>query len=47
MAASPPVLGCTCGECTDGWLSPRMRYRLMSMSATIMIEYDYLTLVCR
>ncbi|KAJ8462685.1 hypothetical protein ONZ51_g10748 [Trametes cubensis] len=23
-------LGCTCGQCTDGWLSPRMRYRLLS-----------------
>ncbi|KAI0330692.1 hypothetical protein GY45DRAFT_733716 [Cubamyces sp. BRFM 1775] len=22
--------GCTCGQCTDGWLSPRMRYRLLS-----------------
>ncbi|KAH9896748.1 hypothetical protein C8Q73DRAFT_686866 [Cubamyces lactineus] len=22
-------LGCTCGQCTDGWLSPRMRYRLL------------------
>ena len=21
--------GCTCGQCADGWLSPRMRYRLM------------------
>ena len=21
--------GCTCGECTDGWLSPRMRFRLL------------------
>ncbi|RPD65375.1 hypothetical protein L226DRAFT_480019 [Lentinus tigrinus ALCF2SS1-7] len=21
--------GCTCGACTDGWLSPRMRYRLL------------------
>ncbi|OSD07895.1 hypothetical protein PYCCODRAFT_362395 [Trametes coccinea BRFM310] len=21
-------LGCTCGQCTDGWLSPKMRYRL-------------------
>ncbi|KAI1798318.1 hypothetical protein LXA43DRAFT_1088432 [Ganoderma leucocontextum] len=20
--------GCSCGQCTDGWLSPRMRYRL-------------------
>ena len=20
--------GCTCGQCADGWLSPRMRYRL-------------------
>ena len=20
--------GCTCGMCTDGWLSPRMRFRL-------------------
>lgn len=20
--------GCTCGECADGWLSPRMRFRL-------------------
>ncbi|OBZ78418.1 hypothetical protein A0H81_02167 [Grifola frondosa] len=22
--------GCTCGQCTGGWLSPRMRYRLMT-----------------
>ena len=21
--------GCTCGMCTDGWLSPRMRFRLL------------------
>lgn len=21
--------GCTCGECTQGWLSPRMRFRLI------------------
>ena len=21
--------GCTCGKCTDGWLSPRMRFRLL------------------
>jgi hypothetical protein len=21
--------GCTCGTCTDGWLSPRMRFRLL------------------
>jgi len=21
--------GCTCGVCTDGWLSPRMRFRLL------------------
>ena len=20
--------GCTCDQCTDGWLSPRMRFRL-------------------
>lgn len=24
-------LGCTCGQCTDGWLSPRMRFRLAGM----------------
>ncbi|RPD65354.1 hypothetical protein L226DRAFT_567397 [Lentinus tigrinus ALCF2SS1-7] len=29
-AGSAPVFGCTCGECTDVWLSPRMRYRLLS-----------------
>ncbi len=23
--------GCSCGQCTDGWLSPRMRYRLKCM----------------
>ena len=23
--------GCTCGQCTDGWLSPRMRFRLAGM----------------
>ena len=21
--------GCTCGTCTDGWLSPRMRFQLL------------------
>ncbi|PPQ84753.1 hypothetical protein CVT26_014688, partial [Gymnopilus dilepis] len=25
--------GCTCGACTDGWLSPRMRYRLSEQAA--------------
>jgi hypothetical protein len=23
--------GCTCGTCTNGWLSPRMRFRLSGM----------------
>lgn len=37
MGLSPPSLemmkwGCTCGQCTDGWLSPRMRLRLQGMS---------------
>ncbi|KAF8879191.1 hypothetical protein CPB84DRAFT_1793501 [Gymnopilus junonius] len=31
--------GCTCGMCTDGWLSPRMRLRL---SAQAGIQYDML-----
>ena len=26
--------GCTCGTCAGGWLSPRMRFRLMGKSAT-------------
>ncbi|RDX41649.1 hypothetical protein OH76DRAFT_1411950 [Lentinus brumalis] len=29
---SRPVFGCTCGECTDEWLSPRMRYRLLGQA---------------
>lgn len=24
--------GCTCGMCTDGWLSPRMRFQLLAQS---------------
>lgn len=27
--------GCTCGQCTDGWLSSRMRYRLLSSSVSL------------
>ncbi|THH28406.1 hypothetical protein EUX98_g5788 [Antrodiella citrinella] len=27
--------GCTCNKCTDGWLSPRMRYRLLCTSELI------------
>ena len=23
--------GCSCGQCIEGWLSPRMRYRLTGM----------------
>ncbi len=34
-ATSRPVFGCTCGECTDEWLSPRMRYRLLGMNLII------------
>ncbi|KAI0708109.1 hypothetical protein C8T65DRAFT_214279 [Cerioporus squamosus] len=31
-APNRPVFGCTCGECTDDWLSSRMRYRLLSQA---------------
>ncbi|KAF9479090.1 hypothetical protein BDN70DRAFT_834943 [Pholiota conissans] len=30
-------LGCTCGSCTDQWLSPRMKFRL---KVTSQFEYD-------
>ncbi|KAM5534767.1 hypothetical protein V8D89_011631 [Ganoderma adspersum] len=36
--------GCSCGQCTDGWLSPRMRYRLKWIAEvagdTMMLESD-------
>ena len=30
--------GCTCGQCTEGWLSPRMRYRLISTPLSLMVS---------
>ncbi|CAL1705669.1 unnamed protein product [Somion occarium] len=32
--------GCTCGNCLEGWLSPRMRYRLMSEAAELFQMMD-------
>lgn len=37
--------GCTCGECTEGWFSPRMRYRMKStcpvlLSACALLRYS-------
>ena len=34
-------LGCTCGQCTDGWLSPRMRYRLLCMFQIQLLRCRY------
>ncbi|TBU58266.1 hypothetical protein BD310DRAFT_977436 [Dichomitus squalens] len=35
--------GCTCGQCTDGWLSPRMRYRLKWAAE---VTADFIMLQC-
>jgi hypothetical protein len=37
--------GCTCGECTEGFLSPRMRYRLLCKSFYQVTETYILTSV--
>lgn len=32
-------LGCTCGQCADGWLSPRMRFRLAGTHISLQLSF--------